>query len=290
MDAEDVEAAVEKRRIWLAKQLDTAATRLAVSVTGEPVNTYDMRSAGAVARDDGADVWLRVVVEDPDYEPASRWDGNAMANAIIGVAKPFVLRWIDWRHGDGYLRGRRLRGEVMTLAPGETVSTSGGVLHDDPELPASWWDELRWSLTALATYPMLWHHELGAVESTTRGVREHFGVTLPADVFTEVTWTTAHADLHWGNLRRPDLCILDWESWRPEFAGYDFATLYCSSLLHSPTAERIRAMPELQTRSGHLALLSAISRYLRIAGGGSDYDLLEPHLRAEAQAILADLT
>jgi hypothetical protein len=289
-DAEDIEKAVEERRVWLDKQLDVAATTLDVSVVGESVNTFDMRSAGVVAHDeDDGDVWLRVMVEDTDYEPVCRWDGNVAANSILGVAKPKVLRWHDWRHGDEYPRGGRLRGEVMTLAPGSTVAP-GGVLRTDPELPDTWWEELRESLTALAAHPMEWQNELGAVNSVIRGVHAHFGVTLSEEAFGDVSWATAHADLHWGNLRLPQMCILDWESWRPMFAGYDLATLYCNSLLHPPTAQRIRDMPELRTRSGHLALLSAICRYLRIVGEGSDWDLLEPHLRAEGETLLSDLS
>jgi len=289
MDALEIERAVERRRVWLHKQLGVAATALDVSVAGEPVNTFDMRSAGAVARDEGGDVWLRVVVEDADYEPVCRWDGNVAANSIRGVAKPTVLRWHDWQHNDEYLQGRRLRGEVMTLAPGTTVAP-GGVLRDDPQLPDTWWEDLRRSLAALAAYPMEWHNELGAVPSTIRSVEHHFGITLSEDVFAEVSWTTAHADLHWGNLRQPQMCILDWESWRPMFAGYDLATLYCNSLLDSATARRIRDMPELHTRSGSLALLSAICRYLWIVGEGSEWDLLEPHLRSEAEPILSSVS
>ena len=292
MDAEEIEQAVEQRRIWLNTQLDVAAATLAVSVAGGPVNTYDMRSVGAVARDesgDGGEVWLRVVVEDADYEPVCRWDGNVAANAILGVAKPTVLRWQDWRHTEEYLRGRRLRGEVMTLAPGTTVAPDG-VLREDPQLPDSWWEELGTSLSQLANHPMEWHYELGAVNTTIRGVNHHFGTTLPEKIFADIQWATAHADLHWGNLRHPQACILDWESWRPMFAGYDLATLYCASLLHPSTARRIRDMPELGTRSGHIAMLSAICRYLSIAGEGSDWDLLEPHLRTEGNSILSELT
>ncbi|WP_329791942.1 hypothetical protein V1227_08370 [Lentzea sp. DG1S-22] len=288
MDALEIEKAVERRRVWLDTQLDSAATALDVSVVGESVNTFDMRSSGAVARDQDGDVWLRVVVEDADYEPVCRWDGNVAANSIRGVSKPAVLRWHDWQNHDEYLRGRRLRGEVMTLAPGMTVAP-GGVLHDDPRLSDTWWQDLRRSLAALATHPVEWQNELGAVASTIRGVEHHFSITLSEDVFSDVRWTTAHADLHWANLSRPQMCILDWESWRPMFAGYDLATLYCNSLLHPATARRIRDMPELHTRSGHLALLSAICRYLWIVGEGSDWDLLEPHLRSEAEPILSSV-
>jgi len=285
-DTEDVAEAVERRRVWLLGQLEAAAARFGVELVGEVVNTYDMRSAGATAREGDHEVWLRVVVEDRDYKPACRWNGNVEANAIHGVPKPEVLRWSDWTNTGSYLDGRRLRGEVMTLAPGSTIG-SGSVLLDDPKLPESWWTDLDAALAALAAHPVDMGNELGAVRYTIDGTRAHFGVMLPDEIFAGLEWTTAHADLHWGNLRGPRLCILDWESWRPAPAGYDVATLYCTSLLHSPTARRLRAMPVFETRSGQIALLFAIVRYLWVVGEGSDIDQLDGALRTEAAEILA---
>ena len=288
MDADEIEKAVEERRGWLQAQLEAAAPRFGVELTGEIVNTFDMRSAGAQARANDRDVWMRVVVESPSYLPACRWDGNVEANSIVGVPKPEVLRHEDWTNTDSYLNGRRLRGEVMTLAPGSTIA-SGSVLHDDPQLPESWWTQLDDALAALAATRLNWDNELGAVQFTIDGVRAHFDVELPEEMFTKLDWTVAHADLHWGNLRGPELCILDWESWRPCPAGYDAATLYCNSLLHPPTARRLRAKQVFKTHTGHIALLSAIVRYLWTIGEGSDLDLLEKPLRAEAREILAGL-
>jgi hypothetical protein len=288
MDDEDIEKAVEERRVWLQSQLEAAAPRFGVELVGEVVNTYDMRSAGATAREGDHDVWLRVVVEVPSYQPACRWDGNVEANSIRSVPKPQVLRWSDWTNTGSYLEGRLLRGEVMTLAPGSTI-TPGGVLHHDPQLPESWWRALDTALDALATHPVNMDNELGAVQYTVNGVQAHFGIELPDEVFADMEWATAHADLHWGNLRGPELCILDWESWRPAPAGYDVATLYCNSLLHPPTARRLRARQVFETRSGQLALLFAIVRYLWVVGDGSDIDQLDGPLRAEAAEILAGL-
>jgi hypothetical protein len=288
MDTDEVERAVEQRRVWLQGQLDAAATRFGVELVGEVVNTFDMRSAGAPACDGERAVWLRVVVEDPDYQPACRWDGNVAANSISGVPKPEVLRWVDWHHADSYLAGRRLRGEVMTRAPGSTIAPSG-VLLDDPHLPQSWWADLGTALDALAAHPVTMDYELGAVRYTINGVREHFGATLTERTFTGLQWATAHADLHWGNLRGPTLHILDWESWRPAPAGYDAATLYCNSLLHQPTARRVRTMPVLHTRTGQIALLFAICRYLWVIGEGSDLDQIEKHLRSEGSNLVSRL-
>ncbi len=288
-----VEEAVEQRRLWLLDQLAEAAARfrvaLADDVANTAVNTFDMRSAGTVAKYEGHRVWLRVVVEDRDYQPACRWDGNIEANAIHDVPKPVVQRYTDRTEPGPYLAGRRLRGEIMTLCSGTTIAP-GGVLHDDPKLPDTWWHDLDAALEALAHTPINWEHELGAVRYTTNSVHELFGIDLDPAQFTRLTLTTAHADLHWGNLRRPELAILDWESWRPAPAGYDLATLYCNSLHHPPTAHRIRTSPALASPTGDFALLSAMCRYLHTTGDGSDLDHLVPRLYAKGESIALKLS
>lgn len=281
LDAVEIEKAVEQRRVWLDSHLTKAAAHLRVIPRGPVVNTYDMRSAGTRALDDDfGEVWLRVVFEDPDYQPACRWEGNVEANAIHGVPKPRVLRWADWHNEDDYQLGCRLRGEVMTLATGTTI-TSDSVLDRDPHLPDSWWADLQQALTALAAHPVPAIDQVNTVRFTINGVWKHFDVRLDEEMFTGLTWTTAHADLHWGNLTGPQLCILDWECWRRAPAGYDAATLYCNSLLHPATAERIRHLSgaELDTRSGHIALLFAVCRYLNITDEGDEYEPFATPLR-----------
>ncbi|MBV9011474.1 MAG: hypothetical protein JO272_05390 [Pseudonocardiales bacterium] len=90
MDTDEVEQAVEQRRVWLQGQLNAAAVRFGVELVGEVVNTFDMRSAGAPAHDGERAVWPRVVVEDPDYQPACRWEGNVEANSRRVRAMPVL--------------------------------------------------------------------------------------------------------------------------------------------------------------------------------------------------------
>lgn len=247
-----------------------------------------MRSAGSRALDDDlGEVWLRVVFEDPDYQPACRWEGNVEANAIHGVPKPQVLRWADWHNQEDYQHGCRLRGEVMTLAPGTTI-TSDSVLDRDPHLPESWWGDLQRALTTLAAHPVPVSDPVNTLQFTVNGVWRHFDVRLDENAFSGLNWTTAHADLHWGNLTGPELCILDWECWRRAPAGYDAATLYCNSLLHPPTAQRISHLfhPLLNTPSGHIALLAAVCRYLNNTDEGDEYaDLVTPLRTLGAEII-----
>lgn len=288
MTDEEIEQAVEERRLWLLDQLTAAAERVdVVLLGGDVVNTYDMRSAGTVARDGDLEVWLRVVMEDPDYQPACRWDGNAAANAISGVPKPDVLRWVDWENRTPYRTGCRLRAEVMTLVRDGAIAPDG-VLMRDPGLPERWWSELRQALDALAAHPAPDDDLVDTVGFLVRGVEREFGVQLDPALFEDMAWTTAHADLHWGNITGPDLWLLDWETWRRVPAGYDAATLYCNSLLVPEIAARIRDMfaDVLDTASGKLALLSAVVRYLANVGEGSDADALEPALRGIGKSTL----
>lgn len=292
MDTEDIEKAVEERRVWLQGHLEIAADKFGVEPVGDVINTYDMRSAGARALDHDSEVWLRVVLDDPEYQPACRWEGNVEANVIRGVPKPQVLRWADWHDVSLYRGGGcRLRGEVMTLARGEVIG-SGGVLLDDPHLPDSWWNELVQAMTALAAHPVPENDLVDTLGYTARGVQAHFGMSLDPATVDGVIWTTAHADLHWANLTGPELCILDWESWRRAPAGYDAATLYCNSLLHPPTAHRIRHLFQavLDTHSGQVAMLFALCRYLWVVDEGSAYQHLADPLRALGTHLISTLS
>jgi hypothetical protein len=286
---DEIEKAIEEQRSWLRQQLAVAATKLDVEVQGDIVHTYDVRSAGSRARDGDTDVWLRVVFENPVYQPACRWEGNVEANAISGVPKPTVVRWQDWTNTEPLRRGCRMRGEVMTLAPGATIAPDGQ-LHCDPGLPETWWMDLHDALGNLAQHPAPEAAPLDTVGYTSDGVVEFFGVTLPPSRFDGIRWVTAHADLHWGNVTGPELCILDWESWRSAPAGYDAATLYCNSLRTPKTADMIRLLFDnvFDTTSGSLALLYAVVRYLRLVGEGGDWDDLgEPLRKVGWQAIEA---
>lgn len=291
MTEEEVEAAVEERRLWLLDRLNEAATRLnVVPVDSDVVNTYDMRSAGVVAHDQDRDVWLRVVTEDPDYQPACRWDGNVDANAIQGVPKPEVLRFEDWLSTTDYRSGSRLRGEVMTLARGETIAADG-VLYTDPHLSDQWWSDLRDALGALAAHPAPHEDPVDTIGYTIRNTETQFGVTLDRAVFADVVFVTSHADLHWGNLTGPELTIMDWESWRRAPAGYDAATLYCHSFAQPQIADRIRETfaDALDTKSGQVSLLAASVRFLAIVGEGGDFDSFVGQLRELGESALKSL-
>jgi hypothetical protein len=291
-NTDEIEQAVEQRRRWLDTQLAVSAGEFDLTVTGTVTNTYDLRSAGASAVDEtGVPVWLRVVVEDPDYQPACRWDGNVEANAIRDVPKPVVLRWADRAVEGDDLPGHRVRTEIMTFIPAAAVSDDT-LLHEDPHLPDQWWTELDRTLDTLAEHPAPQIDEVDTLGYLARGVRGLFDVELDIEhLNSTIEWTTAHADLHWSNITGPQLYLLDWETWRRAPAGYDVATLYCNSLLVPDVAARVRERlgSVLNTPSGAVALLLASRRYLALADDDAPYSSLLTPLRQLGEEQLARL-
>ncbi|SFT09481.1 hypothetical protein SAMN05660874_05663 [Saccharopolyspora flava] len=130
---------------WMRGNLDLAAEHMAVSVTGDPVFGWRMRSIGARARDDsGGDRWLRVVSEFPQWARGQFWTGNADANDLPEtISRPHVLGTFEW--GDG----RCQRAELSTLLPGHPCSNTDIPSTDEP-MPFSWWSTLKDTLATLA--------------------------------------------------------------------------------------------------------------------------------------------
>jgi hypothetical protein len=135
--------------------------------------------------------------------------------------------------------------------------------------------------------------EIDTLGYLARGVRGLFDVDLDVRrLANTIEWTTAHADLHWGNITGPQLYILDWESWRRAPAGYDVATLYCNSLLVPEVAARVRASAGriLDTTTGAVALLLAARRYLVLADDDAPYAPLLKPLRQLGEEQLTRLS
>lgn len=99
-----------------------------------------------------------------------------------------------------------------------------------------------------------------------------------------------HGDLHWNNLLRPRLGILDWELWGTGPAGTDAATLYCYSLLVPRVANLIAQefADTLDSDDGRRALLYVTARLLSRADNG-DHPDLAPALHGQAAGLLRSL-
>lgn len=257
----------KRRRAWMESHLDWAAREFGVERIGRPLHTSRLHSVGCRVTDADEDAWLRVVYADPEWGDGNYLEKGLAANAIQGVPKPVVKRWREWEDN-----GRRMRGEVSTFVVDAALSASmvpaPGVAVSD-----QWLSDLNRALHALAEHPV---PPTGVdADYVNDGIRAFFGVDLD---IASVSWTTAHCDLHWGNLTAPRLTVLDWETWGRAPAGYDAATLVCTSLARPDLARRIRwALAEfLDTPSGQIATLAAATRLLRFADGGELTELAQP--------------
>jgi hypothetical protein len=154
------------------------------------------------------------------------------------------------------------------------------------ELPEAWWAALQQGARALAAVrdtkrviigdDVLRHHLLAA-----------FGFDLDVD---RLDWSCAHGDLHWSNLTAPTLWILDWEHWGWAPRGYDAAVLYCASILAPDLARQVHQhfADQLDTYSGRVARLAAITKLLCRVEDGDHLDLAKP-LHQHAAALLRHL-
>jgi hypothetical protein len=146
-------------------------------------------------------------------------------------------------------------------------------------VPGQWWTDLRAALETLARHPT----ERGEPdqEHVTGRLLSFFGSGADPTV---TRWTTAHGDLNWTNLTRPNLVLLDWESWGVKIAGYDAASLSVLSLLAPDTNTKVHNTfaDILDSPDGVRAQLFVITRYLKRVEHGdfADYaDRLHQHAR-----------
>lgn len=267
----DAERSDDAFRAWMRDNLDKAAAHFGLSVTGEPVFGWALRSLSTTAwtADKGLR-WLRVCSERTTDVADMRefWTGNVDANTITDVMKPRVLDWTEWTDDL-----RSVRAEVMTHMTGLPVSNTDA-LRVRLDLPTSWFAELRGSLDTLRTVPTERFRDRPNHESRIGRV---FGDDV-AEAFPVRAWETVHGDLHWNNVLTPDFSLLDWEFWGRGPVGTDPATLYVFTLLVPDVARQVwdTFADVLDSYDGHVALLGAASRILYRAEQGENVDLAEP--------------
>ncbi len=261
---------------WLRGLLKSGADALGAQPTGDPVLGLRGRTVGCRVAPGAGDRWLRVVTEPAGWAYGPAWTGNIDAAGIIGVRHPEVLDTAEWDEHD-----RRIRAELMTLAPGRAIATDMA-LRDRINLDGTWWTDLRASLDALAAHPT--NRVCLDADLLQLRILAAFGVTVDPDT---LIWTTAHGDLHWANLTNPGCWILDWESWGVAPAGYDAALLHAVSLLRPETAEQVHATfaDILDGLPGAAAQLAAAAKLLRLVEHGDHPDLAAP-LHRHARTLL----
>jgi hypothetical protein len=261
---------------WMRDLLTSAAARFGLTITGAPVFGWRERSIGAEATGPTDGRWLRVVTEHIQWAHGDYWTGNTDAAALHGITKPRVLDTAEWEEGP-----RRIRAEVMTLAPGWPCSPTD-VLRSELRLPRDWWAELRRSLDTLAATPT--RRTCVSPDELTGRISAQLGVSIDPDA---ASWATVHGDLHWANLHAPTFALLDWEAWGSGPAALDAATLYCYSLTAPATARLVfhEFRDQLESPAGTIAQLYAIARLLSRADKG-DYPELVGPLRQHADTLM----
>jgi hypothetical protein len=248
--------------------LGRAADHFRLTITGMPSFGWRLRSISAPAVGSAGECWLRVVSEEPQWAQGDGWTGNVDANLITGLSKPRVLDVHEWPEGDW----RAQRAEVMTRAVGEPCSATD-VLRAPLDVSTDWWADLRRCFGVLAATPT--SRTYADQDRVTERIRYRFGDAADTTIRQ---WATAHGDVHWSNLMRPHLVLLDWELWGRGPAGTDAASLLCHSLLAPEIAERVHTTfaDVLDSSTGRVAQLYVVARLLRRIDGGDYPDLAGP--------------
>ncbi len=238
--------------------------------------------SGPVTRTDGSSAWLRVASAP---RPGGRmWEGNLVAEKTLPahIPRPRLLAAHEWGSGPVFqaLVFSRLNAFPVSPTPD---------LQGPPAVDSAWWTSLRATLHQLQQVPAL-----AGRHSHTPGFIERLPTHLPeigqAGVDLAVrAWVTSHADLHWANLTRTPLTLLDWEGWAAAPLGYDAAVLHAYALTHPETATKVREVfaDVLDTADGRLAHLIICAEIIQAAPRDALHARLAPHARAFALALLA---
>jgi len=269
----------DKQRAWVAEQRDQMLSHLAracdhfgVTIAGELVTGWHVRSVSGPVLEHGDARWLRVGreylqwIEDPDV--GDHWTGVPDSNTIIGVPKPTVLGSVEWPDSDGE---RCVRADLMTVMPGRPCSPTEA-LRTPLELPEAWWSDLRRSIDVVRmTSTGRYASRVGHRDVRVRTV---FGDAV-ADAMRPTEWETTHGDLHWSNVCGPEFGLLDWELWGLGPVGNDAVSLYLFSLLVPEVAQQVHDVfaDILDSPHGRIAQVSVASRILHRAEEGENLDL-----------------
>ncbi|MFD3680225.1 hypothetical protein [Streptomyces sp. NPDC058613] len=241
-----------------------AADQLGMEATGRQVWGYRGRTLSAAA----GPHWLRVVCAEAGTEGGKVWDGPYTSRTLpASVPRPELLHVRDWT-----LEAYAYRAELYAFAP-EPIVSPRPVLDEDPGLPETWWKEMAAALDVLAAVPPPTDREAVREEYLRRVIPQFTGHQVD-----DITWTTAHGDLHYGNVTRGPH-ILDWEGWGRAPYGYDAATLYLYALLSPDSAARVRTelAPVLDRPEARTGLLTVCAQILQAQDRVDFYaELAEP--------------
>jgi hypothetical protein len=250
-----------------------AARQFQVSASGPEVWGWQGRTLGRRA----GHCWLRVVAATVDKAGGRLWEGTAAADTHVprSVPRPRLRGVLDWTASDVAYRA-----ELTEYVPVPPVTRGTPALDQDISLPDAWWSELKSALGALATVPT--DRESVRQNWVDRNFRRFLGI----DPVRIRDTTTGHADLHWANLTRAPLVLLDWENWGRLPVGYDIGLLHAYTLAAPATAARIRRefAHVLDTEAGRTGELVALAQLLQACSRGV-HPTLAPLIARRAEEL-----
>lgn len=235
--------------------------------------------SGPVKSPAGGKAWLRVMSA-PRPE-GKTWEGPTPADEALPdhVPRPRLLADHSWSADGMFFRAHlweRIQGHIISDSP---------TLTSPPEVSDDWWPNLRTAVnTVERTTPP------PGREVMTQSFVHRIPRFIPALEGTDLTigeWRTTHGELHWANLIRDPLQIIDWEGWGVAPAGYDAAVLLAYSLPVPSIAARVREVfgPILRTPIGRLAQLVICAEIIQ----AGERDDIHARLRPYVEELAAEL-
>lgn len=262
-----------------AEILAEVERRLSVRLDASSARTGAWGESWGAPTDRGS--WVKVDSRTPRTIQSQSWVGPEAASTVTGVPMPRWWATVTWRDDSA---DRVWRAVEMDRVAEPPLACDGAVLTADPGLFDEWWARLRAALATLAGHRTL--RVCGRQELVTRRLAAAFGGGFDMTVHE---WTTAHGDLHWGNVCGPDrLSLLDWADWGLAPRGTDAACLWATALGVPTVAERVldEFRDDLECRSGRLTRLWALSNLIRMDGRRADATRLASAARAAADELL----
>lgn len=227
----------------------------------------------------GFPAWLRLM--GAPYPGGKTWDGALLADAMLSetVPRPVILGEHTWQEETGAYQATlwtRLRGEVLSPTPD---------LSAPADVDELWWKDLRYCVEEIRSTAFPPGREV-----MTQAYIRRIPRFIPALVDSDLTihrWEAAHGDLHWSNITRTPLQIIDWEGWGAAPAGYDAAVLLAYALPAPATAAKVRDVFDdiLDTEHGRLAQLVICAEIIQ----ASERDDLHARLRPYAVQLARTL-
>ncbi|GAA1442063.1 phosphotransferase [Nocardiopsis tropica] len=237
--------------------------------------------SGPVTHTPGDSAWLRV--ESATKAGGRMWEGNRLAEKALPphIRRPRLIADYSWGHEPVF--------QALLFSRVDTPSVSPTPdLQAPPTTGSAWWTDLRTMLHRLRQVPAPQgrrSHTPGYIER----IPHHLPEVAQAGVdLTVRSWVTSHADLHWANVTRDPLTLLDWEGWGAAPAGYDAAVLHAYSLAVPETAAKVREVfaDMLDNQDGRLAHLVICAEIVQAAERDPLHARLAPYARRFASEVL----